>query len=154
MKYIIKGGKKLAGEVKVSGNKNSILPCMAAALLTDEEVILENVPNIFDVNVFLQILDSLGIKHQKSGQTLKIQAKKIRSNNLPDDLVIKLRASILLIGPILARVGQVNFHYPGGDVIGRRSIQSHIDGFKKLGIKVSQKDLHFSLVVSQVSLIA
>lgn len=146
MKYKIVGGKKLSGEVNISGNKNSILPCMAAALLTEDEVTLENVPEIYDVEIFLKIFDQLGISFNKVGQILKIKANKIKSTNLPDDLVLKLRASILLVGPILAREGKVSFHYPGGDVIGRRSIQFHIDGFKKLGVSIKSKDLHFDLL--------
>lgn len=151
MQYIIVGGKKLSGEVSISGNKNSILPCMAAALLTKDMVTLENVPDISDVDTFLQIFDSLGVSFKRSGQTLKIKAEKIKSTNLPDDLVLKLRASILLAGPILARCKKVSFLFPGGDVIGRRSIAAHLTGFKKIGVLVKLKDLHFELLISQAS---
>ena len=145
MQYVISGGKKLTGEIQVSGNKNAILPCMAAALLTKDEVILENVPEISDVSVFLEIFDTFGIKYKRTNQTLKIKAEKIESSSIPDDLAIKLRASILLAGPILSRLGKVNFHYPGGDVIGRRTIDPHLKGFKSLGFSLNVQDLELSL---------
>ncbi len=145
MRYIIKGSKKLKGEVSISGSKNSILPCLAATLLTSEEIVLENVPRISDVEIFLKIFDKLGIETIKEDQTLKIKAAKIRQTALPDDLVMALRASVLLVGPILAREGKINFHYPGGDVIGRRSLNTHLQGFKALGVSVKQKDLKFTL---------
>lgn len=145
MKYVIHGGKRLSGEVTISGNKNSILPCMAASLLTGEEVILDNVPDISDVTVFLEIFKKLGVKYERNGHTLKIKAEKIKSSSLPNDLVTKLRASILFAGSLLSRKGSVSFNYPGGDVIGRRSLDSHLNGFRKLGVSVIQADLKFSL---------
>ena len=145
MKYIIEGGKKLTGEVKVSGNKNSVLACMAAALLTDEEVILENVPNISDVDVFMEIYKILGVGAERKDSTVRIQAKHIKINKLPEELTKRLRASILLVGPILQRVGEVSFTFPGGDVIGKRTIKVHLDGLSALGAKLSSDDLYFNL---------
>ncbi|TSC64753.1 MAG: UDP-N-acetylglucosamine 1-carboxyvinyltransferase, partial [Microgenomates group bacterium Gr01-1014_93] len=145
MKYIIEGGRKLKGEVKISGNKNSILPCMAAALLTQEEVILKNVPNISDVDIFIEIFKYLGVNVERKDSSLYINAKKIFNKSLPENLVSKLRASILLVGPILKRTGEVNFHFPGGDIIGKRNIQTHLDGFIKLGAKIIKNDLNFHI---------
>src|SRR3989344_277368 len=145
MKYVIKGGKRLEGEVIISGNKNSVLPCMAAALLTEEKVVLENVPEISDVKTFLRIFDKLGVSFKKEGSSLSIQAEEIKETSLPDDEVVALRASVLLAGPILARKGKVTFHFPGGDVIGRRSIDIHLDGFKALGISTKNEDTKFKL---------
>lgn len=145
MKYIINGGHKLEGTVLISGNKNSIFPCIAAALLTSEEVILENVSNLKDTEVLIQILKKLGISVEQDKSTLRVRASKILHFSLPENLMIKLRGSIVLVGAILGRVGRVSFHHPGGDIIGRRSIQTHLDGFKALGVSVKKDNLKFSL---------
>lgn len=145
MKYEIVGGKRLSGKVRASGNKNSVFPCVAAALLTQEEVILENISDIRDTEVLIQILKKLGIKIEKKGSTLSIQAQDIRHTTLPKDLMTKLRGSMVLVGAMLSRMGKVHFYYPGGDVIGRRSIETHLDGFKALGVSLKRQDLKFSL---------
>lgn len=149
MKYIITGGKKLAGEVKISGNKNSIFPCVSAALLTDDEVILENVSDLADTDVLIQILTNLGVKVSKVGSTLRIQAPHIPPSSLPKELMGKLRGSMVLVGPILARAGKVHFYHPGGDIIGQRSIDTHIEGFKAMGANLKRGDLEFSLKYSK-----
>lgn len=152
MKYIIEGGKKLSGEIKISGNKNAILPCMAAALLTSKEVRLRNCPQISDVEVFIKILQRLGVRVLKSGDLISIKADTVLSGKLPDELTQKLRASILLIGPILSRLKRVEFCFPGGDVIGRRSINTHLLGFREIGVKVYQEDLRFIVEASSEKL--
>lgn len=145
MKYQIVGGKKLEGNIRVSGNKNSIFPCVSAALLTKDEVVLENISNIRDVEVLVEILKKLGVVVEKIGSTLHIRAKDIKTVNLPQSLMTKLRGSIVLVGAILARRGKVNFYHPGGDIIGQRSIGVHLDGLKKLGATLKKSDLKFSL---------
>lgn len=150
MQYIIRGSKKLKGEISVSGNKNSILPCMAAALLTDEDVILENTPEIIDVETYIKIFKSLNVQVKKNGNKISINASNLNKIILPEDLVSKLRASILLVGPILQRFGAVSFKFPGGDIIGKRSIEAHLDGFSKLGAKISQNDLYFTIKKKQL----
>lgn len=142
-KYIISGGSRLSGRVKVSGNKNSILPCLAAALLTDEEIILRNVPKISDVAVFSQILGSLGVQVKEGDGVMSLKCSKEPKNPLPEGLVTMLRASILFIGPLLSRRGQVEFFHPGGDVIGKRSIETHLEGFKKLGYTFKSDDKRY-----------
>ena len=144
MRYIITGQKRLSGKIKVSGNKNSTFPCVAAALLTDEKVILTNIPNIKDVEVLMRILKSLGVSVNFENNVLTIQAKMLTST-LSKDLMAKLRGSLVLVGAIYGRLGKVSFHFPGGDVIGRRGIDVHLEGFKALGINVSFKDLTYSL---------
>lgn len=139
-KYIIEGGNKLKGRVKISGNKNSILPCLVASLLTNEEVTLQNVPKISDVDVFLEILQSLGAKTERTDGSVKVSCAAIKNYKLPENLVTKLRASILFAGPLLARQGKVEFRHPGGDVIGKRSIATHIESFEKLGYVFSRND--------------
>jgi UDP-N-acetylglucosamine 1-carboxyvinyltransferase len=151
MKYYISGGNKLSGEVVVSGNKNAIFPCVGAALLAQEKVVLENISDISDLKVLICILESLGVEVKKVGSTLIINAEKINSSNLPDHLVTKLRGSIVLSGAILARLKKVSFHHPGGDVIGSRSISTHISGFKELGAIVEKDDLRFSIKLEKIS---
>lgn len=149
MKYIITGGKKLEGKIVISGNKNSVFPAVAAALLTQEEVILENVSQLQDTQVLIKILQKLGINVQKDGSQLTIKAANIRHYSLPEQLMIRLRGSIVLIGSILARVGKVKFHHPGGDIIGRRSIDTHLQGFKELGASIKKSDLKYFLTLNQ-----
>lgn len=146
MKYIITGGHKLNGEIHVSGNKNSIFPTVAAALLTQKEVILENISEINDIDTLIQILKKLGILVEPVGSKLKIKAADIKHTTLSQDLMTKLRGSMVLVGAILARLGKVHFYHPGGDVIGQRSIETHIEGFKALGAKLKREDLKFNLM--------
>lgn len=149
MKYIIHGGHKLQGTVQISGNKNSVFPCITAALLTAEEVILENVSNLKDTEVLIQILRKLGVKIEQEGTTVRIQASELHRYSLPEDLTVKLRGSIVLAGAILGRLGRVNFYHPGGDIIGRRSIETHLNGFKTLGVVVRKNNLRYSLSFTQ-----
>lgn len=151
MKYIINGGKKLTGSISISGSKNSIFPCMAAALLTNEEVILENVSNLADTEVLIQILKKLGVGIERKGSIVRIKATKILHFSLPEELMVKLRGSIVLVGAMLGRLGRVNFHHPGGDIIGRRSIETHLDGFKALGASLKKSSYMFALSLTQDS---
>lgn len=145
MKYQIVGGKKLEGKINVSGNKNSVFPCVAAALLTSEEVILENISDLKDTEVLINILRKLGISVQKSGSTLVIRAQSFRHFTIPEELMTKLRGSIVLVGSVLSRVGKVVFYHPGGDIIGRRSIETHLSGFSALGANIKRDNLKYSL---------
>lgn len=149
MKYIINGGHPLKGKVRISGNKNSVFPCIAAAILTEEEVILENISNLKDTEVLIQILNKLGIDAQRKSSKIAIRASKIKHFSLPADLMVKLRGSIVLVGAMLARMGKVNFYHPGGDIIGKRSIETHLEGFRALGSRVKKNDLKFSLTFGQ-----
>lgn len=145
MKYKIEGGEKLFGEIKISGNKNSVFPCMAAALLTLEKTRLENVSEIRDVDSLVEILTELGVSVQRDGHTLLIDTSELQKGDFPEDLMTKLRGSIVLVGAILARIGRVKFHHPGGDVIGKRSIQTHLEVFKLLGARVREEDLEYQI---------
>jgi UDP-N-acetylglucosamine 1-carboxyvinyltransferase len=139
-KFIIKGGANLQGKVKVGGNKNSILPIMAACLLTDKECLLTGVPKIADVKVLGEIIKNLGVSIEGLGMgTLRIQAQNIIKNSLPAHLVKQLRASILFLGPILARYGEITMSYPGGDVIGRRGLGTHFEVAQGFGAKVESR---------------
>lgn len=147
MKYIIEGGRKLNGTIKISGNKNSVFPCVSAALLTSEEVILENISNLKDTEILVQILKKIGvvIEFDKNKNTLRIKADEIKQFSLPKDLMTKLRGSIVLVSAILARKGKINFYHPGGDIIGQRSIETHIEGFKSIGAIFKRDDSRLTL---------
>lgn len=145
MKYKIVGGKKLTGEITIGGNKNAILPCMAASILADEVVTIENVPNISDVEVLSSILSQLGAVVDRNNNQIKIDPRGVKNIEIPEELSSKLRASILLAGPMLARFGSVKISHPGGDVIGVRSLKAHFDGFRAMGYDVSSDDLRYSI---------
>jgi UDP-N-acetylglucosamine 1-carboxyvinyltransferase len=135
--YIIEGGFPLKGRITASGNKNSALPCLAATLLTDQPVVLRNLPDIEDVRVMIEILTTLGSRVQKTGHNeYRLQTLDILREEIPPHLSQKIRASILLAGPMLARKGRVLLPPPGGDVIGRRPLDTHFLALMELGTRV------------------
>ena len=137
-RLIIEGGYPLTGRVLVSGAKNAALPMMAAALLTAEEVVIHDVPNIEDVTVLTEVLRSLGAEVQRDApHQIRIQAQNITNFVAPTELVRKMRASFLVMGPLLARFGRAGSAAPGGDVIGQRPIDVHLVGFRALGARIS-----------------
>jgi UDP-N-acetylglucosamine 1-carboxyvinyltransferase len=136
-KYEIEGGFPIKGRTRASGNKNSALPCLAACLLTDEPVILKNMPEIEDVLVMAEILRSLGAQVEQSGpNTWKVAATDIKRFDIPQELSKKIRASILFAGPLIARTGKATLPPPGGDVIGRRRVDTHFLALSELGAKI------------------
>ena len=138
-KLIIDGGYPLCGEVVPSGNKNAVLPLLAACLLTDERVVLHNVPRIRDVETMVAILEDLGVQAQDVGANdIALQAKHVQRTNLNPQLCQEIRASILFAGPMLARFGRVMLPPPGGDVIGRRRVDTHLHSFMKLGAQIDR----------------
>ena len=148
-KFIIEGQTKLKGEITPAGNKNAALPLLAACLLTDKPVILHNVPNIRDVQSMRQLLESLGTEiTQLDTNSLRIHAKNISSSTLDPQLLKQIRASILLAGPMTARTGDLDLNPPGGDVIGRRRVDTHILALRALGAtaayEIDKKLFHFS----------
>ncbi len=132
-KYVIRGQKKLKGEVVISGSKNASLPIMAASILTKEDIILNNVPDLMDIQTMKTLLEILGKKIEFSGNTLKITEERADSFEAPYDIGRKMRASIAVMGPLLARRGKAKISFPGGCVIGPRPIDIHIRGMKALG---------------------
>ncbi|NBF41078.1 MAG: UDP-N-acetylglucosamine 1-carboxyvinyltransferase, partial [Spirochaetes bacterium] len=136
-KYVVEGGYPIRGTVRASGNKNAALPCIAATLLTDEPVLLSNVPDIEDVQVMLRILGRLGstVERREHGE-FQITTSDITTSALPVDEAKRVRASILLAGPMLARTGKVVLPPPGGDVIGRRRLDTHFIALSALGARV------------------
>ena len=136
-KFLIEGGIPLNGEVTPSGNKNAALPLLAACLLTEDEVILHNIPNIRDVWYMGKLLESLGVEIQDQGNnTWKIGAKHLCPSELNPDVCKKIRASILLAGPMVARMGEIMLPPPGGDIIGRRRLDTHILALEAMGASV------------------
>lgn len=135
---MIQGGAPLSGEIVAAGNKNAALPILAACLLTDEDLVLRNVPRIRDVEAQVAILDKLGVEVEWLGENdLRLRADAVGSTTVDEDLAARIRASFLLAGPLLARFGEVVMPPPGGDTIGRRRLDPHLDAFRDLGARVS-----------------
>jgi UDP-N-acetylglucosamine 1-carboxyvinyltransferase len=137
-KFIIEGGVPLSGEIVPAGNKNAALPILAACLLTEEELVVRNVPRIRDVQSMLGLLERLGVKVAWMGENeLRLQADEISGTEVDEELADRIRASFLIAGPLLARFGEVRMPPPGGDTIGRRRLDAHLDAFRDLGAKVA-----------------
>lgn len=137
-KFVIEGGRRLQGTIPVLGSKNAALPLLSACLLTQEAVTIHNVPQIRDVANLMAILESLGAQVTRAGDAVTVVAKTLDQTNLPADKVGALRGSVLLMGPLLARWGAVALPRPGGDVIGARPIDVHLDAFRQLGARVQE----------------
>ncbi|MBI5962179.1 MAG: UDP-N-acetylglucosamine 1-carboxyvinyltransferase [Chloroflexi bacterium] len=136
--FIVEGGEPLHGEVTPSGNKNAALPLLAACLLTDEPVVLHNVPRIRDVLAMRKLIESLGTQIEElDGNSWRITTRELTASHLDPDLCRRIRASILIAGPVLARAGSLRLPPPGGDVIGRRRLDTHILALRALGAKVT-----------------
>ena len=134
-RILIRGGARLSGEVRASGSKNSTLALMAAALLADGEVILHNVPRLRDIETMLEILRALGASAdwESDNQSLRIDPTTLEHQEAPYDLVRKMRASFMVLGPLLARFGSARVSEPGGCAIGVRPIDQHLKGLAALG---------------------
>ena len=140
MRYIIEGGRRLEGEVVVSGSKNASLPILAATILSGKTTKLYNVPNIQDTQTTRRILELLGCKVIKKGNKVTIDSSKMTGREIPEDLMRQMRSSVVLAGAIIGRFKEAVFSYPGGCDIGARPIDLHLKGFKKLGIDVKEED--------------
>ncbi|HUH13236.1 MAG TPA: UDP-N-acetylglucosamine 1-carboxyvinyltransferase [Longimicrobiales bacterium] len=133
-KFIVEGGQPLNGRIRPAGNKNAALPMLAATLLTEEEVVLENVPDIKDVRTLIMLLEALGAETEWQGPgTVRVHARDVSASKLDPALAARIRGSILLAGPMLARVGRMALPQPGGDVIGRRRVDTHFMALERLG---------------------
>ena len=134
--YIIEGGKRLAGEVKVSGSKNASLPIIAASILNPGITRLYNIPNIHDTQITLEILRYLGCKVKKHNGKIEINSKNITKREIPEHLMNQMRSTVVLAGAILGRFKEAKFSYPGGCDIGARPIDLHLAAFKKIGVNI------------------
>jgi len=142
-KFLIEGGRPLEGRVSIRGAKNAALPAMAAALLTDQRVVLRNVPRVRDIITLRSLLDELGvdssIEHEENANRVEIQARKLLSPVAPYELVKQMRASVLVLGPLVARFGHARVSLPGGCAIGARPINLHLKGLEKLGAAITME---------------
>ena len=135
--YAIKGGNPLVGEVEIGGAKNAALAILAASIMTDETVVIENVPDVRDTNVMMQAMESIGAVIERIDRhTVKISGKSIRDIAIEDDYIKKIRASYYLLGALLGKHGKAQVALPGGCNIGLRPIDQHIKGFRALGADV------------------
>ncbi|PID75665.1 MAG: UDP-N-acetylglucosamine 1-carboxyvinyltransferase [Deltaproteobacteria bacterium] len=139
-KLVIVGGKPLCGEVRVSGAKNAALPLMAASLLVPGIHQLSNVPDLRDTRTFLRLLGHLGVQSRREGDILSLDTRELTCAEAPYELVKTMRASVLVLGPLLARLGRARVSLPGGCAIGARPIDFHIEGLKRLGVAWELED--------------
>jgi len=163
-KFLVKGGQSLQGTFYPSGSKNAALPLICATILNTKKTILTNVPDIDDVHTLLQILEAMGTEYKFKQNILTIDHTNLKNREIKHELVCKMRAAILLLGPMLARFGEVKMAFPGGCVIGRRSISAHLKGLKSLGAEIvnDQEIIHLKInqfkaqkvVMSEISVTA
>ncbi|MBI4976505.1 MAG: UDP-N-acetylglucosamine 1-carboxyvinyltransferase [Spirochaetes bacterium] len=149
-KYVIHGGESLKGSVRISGSKNAALPLMVASLLTDGDVILHNVPHLIDVEVLIKLLSRLGKSITFKGHTVHIREIGVKKIEAPYELVKKMRASVIVLGPLLARHKHCRVSLPGGCAFGPRPIDLHIKGLSKLGAKIKIDHGYIDARVSQL----
>lgn len=138
-KFMIEGGNRLEGRISVSGSKNASLPILAATLLFDGETIVHNVPNLRDIEVMCELLEHLGAKVKRENYTLKIDNKNLSSFEVSEKITRKMRASNLVLGPLLARYHKAKISYPGGCDIGSRPMDLHLKGLFSLGAEISER---------------
>jgi len=135
-KILITGGRRLEGEVEISGAKNSALPIIASSILSTEDCIITNVPLLKDIETIKRLLECMGARIKWEGHTLTVNAKDLKSCEAPYELVKTMRASVLVLGPLVARFGEARVSLPGGCAIGTRPINLHISGLQKMGAEV------------------
>ena len=149
--FVIEGGYPLQGTVRPSGNKNAALPILAASLLTDQPIVVDNVPRIKDVETMCQLLDSLGVRIEETGdRRLTLQAGEVRRHDLDSELCRQIRGSVLLAGPLLARRGKVHLPLPGGDVIGRRRLDTHLLALGALGAEAVEENGGYTMAARRL----
>src|SRR5882672_3154886 len=136
-KLRITGGKPLEGDIQISGAKNAALPIMCAALLTSKALRLTNVPRLMDVATMAKLLGQMGVEVERSGDELVLGAKKITNPAAPYELVKTMRASVLVLGPLLARCGHAKVSLPGGCAIGARPVDQHVKGLQAMGATIT-----------------
>jgi UDP-N-acetylglucosamine 1-carboxyvinyltransferase len=137
-KFVIKGGPRLQGEIPIGGSKNSALPALAAALLTDEPVTLRRIPRVRDIRTMQRLLVDIGSHAEVDGETIRLDTPRIVSSEAPYELVKTMRASSLVLGPLVARTGRARVSLPGGCAIGARPINLHLHGLEQLGARIHQ----------------
>lgn len=151
MRFILSGGKKLSGEIDVNGAKNAAIKMIAGSILIKDEVVLKNVPDIIDIKKISEILIKMGAEINRNGHTLTINTINLKNQEPDFELVKSIRASVVLIGPLLARFGWAKIQHPGGDKIGSRPIDRHIKAFETLGINVKSLDNFYEFEVNKLA---
>lgn len=146
----IRGGNALFGETKIQGSKNAVLPILAAALLTQDVCIIENCPHISDVQHMQQLLQSIGCKVDLSDHTLTIDTRNVSEDTMAGENVTGMRSSIMLLGAMLGRLGEVTMDYPGGCVIGERPIDLHLNALRRMGVSVYEREGSFTARVKNL----
>jgi UDP-N-acetylglucosamine 1-carboxyvinyltransferase len=135
-KLVIEGGRPLSGTIRIHGAKNAALPILAASIMADGKHTIENVPDLLDIRVMLNILRALGCRAEHKGETVFLDMSTLDSSHIPEALMKQMRSSIFLMGPLLARFGEVQVYQPGGCAIGERKINLHLDGLQQLGAEI------------------
>lgn len=141
-KFVVQGGRPLTGSLRIQGSKNAALPILAATVLADGQYSIQDVPHLTDISVMLQILTALGAKCNHEHSAVRIDTSSLFSPHIPVDLMGQMRSSIFLMGPMLARFGEVTIYPPGGCAIGERKIDLHIQGLKALGAQFTSAEDH------------
>jgi UDP-N-acetylglucosamine 1-carboxyvinyltransferase len=136
----IEGGIPLEGKTRVHGSKNAALPILAASILADGEHVIEEVPQLIDISVMLKILESLGVRAVHSGHIVQLDTRQLTTYKVPESLMGQMRSSIFLMGPLVARTGEAIIYRPGGCTIGTRGINLHLDGLRRLGVEIEQRE--------------
>lgn len=149
--YIIKGGRKISGEVTISGSKNAALPIIAASILNKGKTTLYNVPNIHDTQMMFEILNKIGGKVTKKNNKVIIETSKINKYEIPEDLMRQMRSSVIFAGSLVGRYKKATFSYPGGCDIGTRPIDLHLKAFEKLGINIQKNYGNISCICDKIT---
>ncbi|WP_159883962.1 UDP-N-acetylglucosamine 1-carboxyvinyltransferase [Paenibacillus puerhi] len=150
-KLVIEGGKPLSGAIKIHGAKNAALPILAASIMAEGTVVMNNVPELSDIGVMLGILRSLGCKAEQTGDTVTINTAAVHQFHIPEHLMSQMRSSIFLMGPLLARLGRVELYQPGGCAIGERKIDLHLKGLAALGVKIEDDGSRIVCMASELT---
>ena len=137
-KYVINGGNKLEGEVKIDGSKNAVLPILAASLINGDESIIHNVPHLKDVKTLENVLNNIGCNIKVEGNTMIVNSKGELDTNIPEKPVKEMRSSIILMGAMIGRFKHIKICYPGGCELGPRPIDLHLMGLRKLGVNITE----------------
>ena len=148
--YIIEGGRKLSGNIDISGSKNATLPILAATILNDGISIINNVPNIKDVNTMCSILESLGCLVKRTKDVVIVDSSDITTSEIPEDLMREMRSSVIIAGALIGRTKKCQFTYPGGCEIGSRPINLHLEAFEQLGVIINEKTGYINCVANNL----
>ncbi len=137
-KLVIEGGRRLSGTIRIQGAKNAALPILAACIMANGTHVIKNVPNLLDIQVMLQILRAIGCRAVHRNETVTLETSHVHSSHIPEDLMIQMRSSIFLMGPLLSKFGRVQVYQPGGCAIGERKIDLHLRGLSALGARIEE----------------